>query len=844
MSLEQEALKMPTARFRARKIIAKAVLACVFACSILFAGSLQIGSLTKGSIIMLTSGMCSTSQDSLYTTALGSIGFRVRVMRFTEVRNLDLAQIRVLIVPGDVTRSLGGEIEDSIVAAVRRGLFVITERPSPFSEKLGIKSLDRCVPVHAIADNNHPKVQINWQGSLQVTEIDTSNLRVFCYDRRSGLPIVVGRRLGEGKFIYLGIPLDKNCSSGYGRFPYFHETFVDFFGLRPSVRRDRLVAYLDWGYHEKSKPLELANRIKDYGISEVHVSAWYSLDQCEDFYRKFLDLCHANGILVYVWLELPMVTEEFWNRHPEWRQKTAKGQDAFLDWRKLMALEIPECFDSVTSHVKKIIDTFDWDGIDVAELYFDSPDGIKRLSAFTPFSDFVRNDFKTRFGIDPFEIFNPDSPHYYLVDKKALRQFLEYRVELCTRLNRQMMEFIRTQQARRKLDVYLTQIDNTVDKNVRDAIGVDINEYVKLQKEFGFTLQAEDPSSLWALGPDRYKKIGRLYRKLLGPGTTFTIDINVVAEGRDQIYPTKMQTGLEFLELLSEASRYSDRVCIYAVHTPYAYDYSYAPYALATMAVVTEAAEDEFLTNSPKTFILETETASKDVFINGRPWPCRRKNGIIIPPGRNSVKIQTSKTNHSKKLSITGISCEIEECMRVGRDIDLKYDERRNVFVTLNRRPCTIYVNDNEVSLQLFYNSFTDEFTVQCPIGQNRIRFVDGEPSGTLIAINGRVVALSEEPLVVKDLIFCPVKEILESVGALTSWNSKTKAFSANLNGLEYSLQIGNAVARANGKDVKLGTAPFIKNGKVMSPITLMYDPLSYEVSWASSKRLLLVQSK
>jgi hypothetical protein len=614
--------------------------------------------------------------------------------------------------------------------------------------------------------------------------------------------------------------------------------------LKPSVRRDRLVAYLDWGYHEKDNPLELANRIKGYGISEVHVSAWYSLDQCQDFYRKFIDLCHANGILVYVWLELPMVTEEFWNRHPEWRQKTAKGQDAFLDWRKLMALEIPECFDSATSHVRRIIDTFDWDGIDVAELYFDSPDGIKRLSAFTPFSDFVRNDFKTRFDIDPFDIFNPDSPHYYLADKKALRQFLEYRVELCTRLNRQMMEFIHTQQARRKLDVYLTQMDNTVDKNVRDAIGVDIDEYVKLQKEFGFTLQAEDPSSLWALGPDRYKKIGRVYRKLLGPGTTFTMDINVVAEGRDQIYPTKMQTGLEFLELLSEASRYSDRVCIYAVHTPHVYDYRYAPYALATMALVTEAAEDEFLTNSPKTFILETETAAKDVFINGKPWPCRRKNGIIIPPGRNLVKIQTSKTNHSKELFITGISCEIEECMRVGRDIELKYDERRNVFVTLNRRPRTIHVNDNEVSLQLFYNSVTSEFSVKCPIGQNRIRFVDGESSGTLVAINGRAIALSEEPVVVKDLIFCPIKEILESVGALTSWNSKTKAFSANLNGLEYSLQIGNAVARANGKDVKLGTAPFIKNGKVMAPITLMYDPLNYEVSWTSSKRMLLVQSK
>ena len=53
---------------------------------------------------------------------------------------------------------------------------------------------------------------------------------------------------------------------------------------------------------------------------------------------SLIEACHRHGILVYVWLELPHVSEKFWADHPEWREKTALLQDAQLDWRKLMNL--------------------------------------------------------------------------------------------------------------------------------------------------------------------------------------------------------------------------------------------------------------------------------------------------------------------------------------------------------------------------------------------------------------------------------------------------------------------------------------------------------------------------
>ncbi len=38
-----------------------------------------------------------------------------------------------------------------------------------------------------------------------------------------------------------------------------------------------------------------------------------------------------------------MVSVPFWQQHPEWREVTAEGKPAKIDWRSLMALEDPQC---------------------------------------------------------------------------------------------------------------------------------------------------------------------------------------------------------------------------------------------------------------------------------------------------------------------------------------------------------------------------------------------------------------------------------------------------------------------------------------------------------------------
>ncbi|MGH7488479.1 MAG: hypothetical protein ACREMY_23210, partial [bacterium] len=146
-----------------------------------------------------------------------------------------------------------------------------------------------------------------------------------------------------------------------------------------------------------------------------------------------IEACHRHAILVYAWLELPHVSEKFWSDHPEWREKTALQQDAELDWRKLMNLTNRDAFHAVSAGVQSLIGRFDWDGVNLAELYFESLEGYANPARFTPMNADVRRGFEEKNGFDPLELFNAAAPHSYTKDPAGLKAFLDYRADLARR---------------------------------------------------------------------------------------------------------------------------------------------------------------------------------------------------------------------------------------------------------------------------------------------------------------------------------------------------------------------------------------------------------------------------
>src|SRR3954464_398215 len=94
------------------------------------------------------------------------------------------------------------------------------------------------------------------------------------------------------------------------------------------------------------------------------------------------------------WRGPPLVSLRFWLEHPECREKTQTGRDALVDWRRPIALEDPNCFRLASPVFSRVVSAWPFDGVDVAELYFE-PD--TRAEDFTPFHPSAL----AQFGHDP-----------------------------------------------------------------------------------------------------------------------------------------------------------------------------------------------------------------------------------------------------------------------------------------------------------------------------------------------------------------------------------------------------------------------------------------------------------
>ena len=56
--------------------------------------------------------------------------------------------------------------------------------------------------------------------------------------------------------------------------------------------------------------------------------------------------------------------------------------------------------------LKQMMERFDWDGVNLAELYFESLEGAGNPARFTPMNDDVRAEFRRDAGFDPVELFD------------------------------------------------------------------------------------------------------------------------------------------------------------------------------------------------------------------------------------------------------------------------------------------------------------------------------------------------------------------------------------------------------------------------------------------------------
>ncbi len=485
------------------------------------------------------------------------------------------------------------------------------------------------VEVRSLVDSIQPALQIVWAMPLQVPRFEVpAEAVVFSRERWTGAPLAAGFRRGAHVVFWTATPLGER---GYERYPYIPQALHEL-GLRPRSESRSLWAFFDSSYRLRADPEYLAERWRRGGIAALHIAAlhyWEPEPQRDARLAALIEACHRHAISTYAWVELPHVSEEFWRRHPEWREQTAAGQDAHLDWRRLMNLANPDCSAAVSSGLTGLLQRFDWDGVNLGELYFESLEGYLNPARFTPFNADVRRRFQALSGVDPKEFYDPQSPAYHQRDVRPMKRFLEFRADLAEELQSQWLE--RIQRIRREkpwLDIALTHVDDRFDTTMREALGADAARIVPAAARHSATFLIEDPATIWHLGPERYEEIARRYAGIAPPEARLAIDLNIVARYQD-VYPTRQQTGSELLQLVRAAASSFPRVALYFENSILAPDWPLLAAAASPAHVETGAAHRWTLHAKAAAAVNYPGCA----LVNGKPWPVASAGMPLLPRG-------------------------------------------------------------------------------------------------------------------------------------------------------------------------------------------------------------------
>ncbi|MGH9658020.1 MAG: hypothetical protein ACRD96_05710 [Bryobacteraceae bacterium] len=562
---------------------------------------------------------------------------------------------------------------------VEQGMTVILEGESPVAETFGFRGGAQRVRVSSVVDTRRPKLPIVWEKALELPRFEVPDgARVHAKERWTGAPLVASHKRGAGAVLW--VAADPGAK-GYERFPYLLQTLAEL-GVEPPARASRLWAFFDSSYRLRADPDYLAARWRQAGIAAIHVAAWHynEPDAGRDAYLKnLIDACHRHGVLVYSWLELPHVSEKFWNDHPQWREKTAALQDAHLDWRKLINLTNRDAFRAVSREVRGLISRFDWDGVNLAELYFESLEGAANPSRFTPMNDDVRALFQKAQGFDPIELWSARK------DPQSLRAFLDFRAELARLMQEDWLaEISAARRERPHLDIVLTHVDDRLDTGMRDAIGADAERVLPLLDKHDFTFLVEDPATVWHLGPERYPQIAKSYLPLTKRTERLAIDINVVDRYQD-VYPTKQQTGAELFQLVRLASQSFGRVALYFESSILPPDLALLPAAAATVRSI-ERSGTRWIVDAARPVGLNWQGPA---LVDGRSWPVISGSVVWLPAGRHTVEHGGAAT----PLRIVDFNGELESAEVTADGVRLRYQSGSRAIAIVERRPAMVEID-------------------------------------------------------------------------------------------------------------------------------------------------------
>jgi len=434
---------------------------------------------------------------------------------------------------------------------------------------------------------------------------------------------------------------------------------------------------------------------------------------------------------VYAWLEPPQISQMFWNNHPEWREKNINGEDVRASWRYQVALTDTQCVKEMEKIFRTFLESNDWDGVSLAELYFESGRGFEQPSMFTPAHPTARAELKQKYGIDLKAAFDSLSPSFWKINPAVKETIVNYRVQKLAAVYESLLTtFSEIAKAKPGFEIIVTALDNFGSPELREQYGIDMRTVLDLQKRFGFVLQVEDPQSRWSSDPYRYAQMRKQYEAFVD-SSKLMLDLNILRFRDDKMitpFPTLLQTGTESFHLIKAAGLGIPRLTVYSEASVNPQDLTFFANALASNVQYREA-NGEISTNSPQSFVLRLPKDISEIILDGTPLPPFRDNRYFIPAGehRISISAQAASSFSAQELQtrIMSTSGNVTSASYGLRDVSLAYESVGKMLISLSNMPTALLVDGQPIPFTALKGN--DCFSVFLPEGSHTAVITTGD---------------------------------------------------------------------------------------------------------------------
>ncbi len=656
----------------------------------------------------------------------------IRVDTIFTGQSLTLSGYNLVIVPYAFVDSMTQHEFDVVTKFVEDGGCLITDTRNALAEELGIRFGGSALNVSRVLDRLFPEEHIAWRYQEPAARCEYDQLdEVFCVDFVTEAPLVIGKKAGKGKVIFMGTRFDPYSQLGYSHYPFLMDYVRRYFSLGPVVRRDNLEMYFDPGFRRTQSIEQLVKLWVRDGIRRVHVAGWHQYPKYTYDYDRLIRLAHANGILVYAWLEPPQVSQKFWLEHPQWREKNYRGEDVRPSWRYPVALTDTACLTAAVGEYTAFLRKYDWDGVNLAELYFEAGRGFADPALWSPMHPSAVSEVRAAYGFDLRTIFDPKSAAYWKTNSRTREAAVEYRTGKLKEVYLRLLSLFRELSgAKSGFQTIVTAMDGFNSPELREYIGVDMPAILGLQKEYGFVLQVEDPEHLWSTEPTRYLEIGRRYSPLVSEPSKLMLDLNILSFRKaDQVtsFPTLIPTGTESYELVHSAALGAGRSTVYSEASVNPQDLPLLPYACAAQTSWSTGAAGDTIV-APFSVGVKMPMRVRELSVDGLHITPGRDNVFLIPAGTHHIVVSPDAavelSEHQIQPRILSLTGSLLSATYGMRSVEFEYEGDSRVLVAFDSQPTDALLDGHPYSFRALKGN--DCYTMMLPQGRHSVAVTVG----------------------------------------------------------------------------------------------------------------------